>query len=50
MTHQQPLEQQDLDRLRDKLAKGWAAGQTKRQIGKGLGLTKGAVVGMSRRS
>jgi hypothetical protein len=41
-----PREAQDLDRLRDQGAKGWAAGLTTRQVGAELGLTRGAVIGL----
>ena len=48
--HSPQREQQDLDRLRDKLAKGWAAGLSAGQIGARLGLTKGAVIGLVNRA
>ena len=49
-THPQPREQQDLDRLLDRLAERWAAGQSTMQIGARLGLTKGAVIGIVARA
>jgi GcrA cell cycle regulator len=49
MPHPQ-REQQDLDRLRDKLAKGWSAGLSTRQIGEKLGLSRGAIIGLVNRA
>ena len=48
--YEPPRERQDLDRLRDKLAKGWAAGLSTRQIGARLGLSKGATIGIIARA
>ena len=45
-----PRERQELDRLRDRLAKGWAAGLSTQQIGARLGLSKGATVGIIARA
>jgi hypothetical protein len=49
-THPQPREQQDLARLRDKLAVHWAKGQTLGQIGAALGMSRGAIIGLISRA
>jgi hypothetical protein len=48
--YEPPRERQDLDRLRDTLAKGWAKGLSARQIGEKLGLSRGAVIGLVNRA